>query len=85
MKVPALYEWPETVEEGGLLAYGPRISLCFRHVAVLVSKVLHGAKPADLPVEQPTTFTLAINTRTALAIGLQVPEQMLLRADVVVD
>ena len=85
MKVPALYEWPETVEDGGLMAYGPRISLCYRHVAVLVNKVLHGAKPADLPVEQPTIFTLAINTRTALAIGLQVPEQMLLRADVVVD
>ena len=85
MRVPALYEWPETVEEGGLVAYGPRISLCYRHVAVLVNKVLHGAKPADLPVEQPTTFTLAINTRTAHAIGLQVPEQLLLRADVIVD
>jgi putative tryptophan/tyrosine transport system substrate-binding protein len=85
MKLPAIYEWPETVEEGGLASYGPRQSLCFRHVAVLVSKVLHGAKPSDLPIEQPTTFTLAINTGAAQAIGLQVPETILLRADVVVD
>jgi putative ABC transport system substrate-binding protein len=85
MKLPAIYEWPETVEEGGLSSYAPRQSLCFRHVAVLVSKVLRGAKPADLPIEQPTTFTLAINTGAAQAIGLQVPENLLLRADVVVD
>jgi putative tryptophan/tyrosine transport system substrate-binding protein len=84
-KLPAIYEWPETVEEGGLSSYAPRISLCFRHVAVLVSKVLRGARPADLPIEQPTTFTLAINTGTAHAIGLHVPEGLLLRADVVVD
>lgn len=85
MKVPAMYEWPETVEEGGLVSYGPRISLCYRHVAVLVSKVLRGAKPTDLPIEQPATFALAINTGAARAIGLSLPEAMLLRADVVVD
>ena len=85
MKVPAMYEWPETVEEGGLVSYGPRISICYRHVAVLVSKVLRGAKPADLPIEQPATFTLAVNAGTAHAIGLTLPEAMLLRADVVVD
>ena len=85
MKVPAMYEWPETVEEGGLVSYGPRISLCYRHVAVLVSKVLRGAKPADLPIEQPATFALAVNTGAAHAIGLNLPEAMLLRADVVVD
>ena len=85
MKLPAMYEWPETVEEGGLVSYAPRISLCYRHVAVLVSKVLRGAKPADLPIEQPTTFTLAVNTGTAHAIGLTLPEAMILRADVVVD
>src|SRR5262245_48939484 len=84
-KLPAIYEWPETVEEGGLSSYAPRISLCFRHVAVLVSKILRGAKPADLPIEQPTAFTLAINTGTAQAIGLHVPEGLLLRADLVVD
>jgi len=85
MRLPAVYEWPETVEEGGLASYGPRITLCYRHVAVLVSKVLHGAKPADLPIEQPATFTLAVNTGTAHAIGLTLPDSMLLRADVVVE
>jgi putative ABC transport system substrate-binding protein len=85
MKVPAMYEWPETVEEGGLASYGPRIALCYRHVAVLVNKVLRGAKPVELPIEQPATFMLALNTGTARTIGLQLPEAMLLRADVVVD
>ena len=85
MKLPAMYEWPETVEEGGLVSYAPRISLCYRHVAVLVGKVLRGAKPADLPIEQPATFTLAVNTGTAHAIGLTLPEAMILRANVVVD
>jgi putative ABC transport system substrate-binding protein len=85
LKLPAMYEWPESVEDGGLASYGPRISLCFRHVAVLTSKVLRGAKPADLPIEQPTTFVLAINAGAAHAIGLTLPEAMLLRADAVVD
>src|SRR5260370_847006 len=81
MKLPALYEWPETVEEGGLVAYGPRLSLCYRHVAVLVNKVLRGAKPADLPIQQPLTSVLAINTGPARAIGLTPPEATLLRPD----
>ena len=85
LKLPAMYEWPEFVDEGGLVSYAPRLSLCYRHVAVLVSRVLHGTKPADLPIEQPVTFTLAVNTGTARAIGLTLPELMLLRADVVVD
>ncbi len=81
---PAIWEWPETVEQGGLASYAPRISLVYRHVAVQVAQILRGAKPADLPVEQPTTFTLAINTSAAKAIGLKIPDEMLLRADVVV-
>jgi putative tryptophan/tyrosine transport system substrate-binding protein len=85
LKLPAMHEWPETVEEGGLVSYGARIAQCFRHVAVLVNKVLKGAKPADLPVEQPTTFVLAVNTGAAKAIGLTIPEAVLLRADLVVD
>jgi putative ABC transport system substrate-binding protein len=85
LRLPAMYEWPETVEEGGLASYAPRISLCYRHLAVLVAKVLKGARPADLPIEQPTVFTLALNTGTAKAIGLQIPPDLLLRADLVVD
>jgi putative ABC transport system substrate-binding protein len=84
-RLPAMYEWPESVEEGGLMSYAPRITLCFRHVAVQVAKILRGAKPADLPVEQPSLFTLALNAGTARTIGLQIPEAMLLRADLVVD
>jgi putative ABC transport system substrate-binding protein len=83
--LPAIYEWPETVEEGGLSSYGPRLTLCFRHIAVLVSKVLKGARPADLPIEQPTIYTLAINVGAARRIGFAVPEHMLLRADLLVD
>jgi ABC-type uncharacterized transport system substrate-binding protein len=85
LKLPGMYEWPETVEEGGLTSYAPRITLCFRYLAVQVAKVLKGAKPADLPVEQPTAFVLALNTGAARAIGLTIPEAMLLRADLVVD
>jgi putative tryptophan/tyrosine transport system substrate-binding protein len=85
MRLPAMYEFPESVEEGGLVSYGPRITLCYLHVAVLAKKVLRGAKPADLPIEQPSVFVLAINSGAAHAIGLQIPEQILLRADVVVD
>ncbi len=85
LKLPGLYEWPESVEEGGLLAYGPRIALCYRHLSVLVSRVLKGAKPADLPVEQPSTFVLALNAGAARKIGLAISDAMLLRADLVVD
>jgi len=85
LRLPAVHEWPETVEEGGLVSYGPRIELCYRHVAVLVNKVLKGAKPTDLPIEQPTTFVLAVNSAAARVIGLPLPEALLLRADVVVD
>ncbi len=84
-KLPAMYEWPETVEEGGLSSYGPRLALCYRHVAVLASRVLKGAKPSDLPIEQPTTFTLALNVGAARKIGVVLPEAMLLRADLLVD
>jgi len=80
-KVPAVYQWPEMAEDGGLIAYGPRLSLCYLHVAVLVNRILRGARPGDLPVEQPTTFTLALNARTAKAIDLQLPSDLLLRAD----
>jgi putative ABC transport system substrate-binding protein len=85
LKLPGMFEWPETVEEGGLVSYAPRLTLVYRHVAVQVAKLLKGAKPAELPTEQPSTFTLAINSGTAKAIGLPIPEAMLVRADLVVD
>jgi putative ABC transport system substrate-binding protein len=84
-RVPAIYQWPETAEEGGLLAYGPRILLCYRHVVSLVDKVLRGAKPADLPIEQPTKFELVANLKTASALGMTISPALLLRADEVIE
>ena len=81
LRLPAIYQWPETAEEGGLLAYGPRFTRIFRQRAQMTIKVLRGAKPADLPVEQPTTFEFVINLKTAKAIGHEVPAGLVLRAD----
>ena len=84
-RLPAIYQFPETAEEGGLLSYGPRVLLCFRHVVSLVDKVLRGTKPADLPIEQPSKFELAVNLKTAIAIGMTIPPTLLLRADEVIE
>ena len=84
-RLPAIYQWPESAEDGGLLAYGPRNLLCYRHVVSLVDKVLRGAKPADLPIEQPSKFELAVNLKTAGAIGVTIPPTLLLRADEVIE
>jgi putative tryptophan/tyrosine transport system substrate-binding protein len=84
-RLPAIYQWPESAEDGGLLAYGPRNLLCYRHVISLVDKVLRGAKPADLPIEQPSKFELAVNLKTASAIGMTIPPTLLLRADEVIE
>jgi putative ABC transport system substrate-binding protein len=83
--LPAIYEFPEMVEEGGLIGYGPRLTLLYRQAARLVAKVLRGAKPADLPAEQPTTFELVVNLKTAKALGLTIPESFLVRADAVIE
>jgi len=85
LRLPAVYQWPETAEEGGLLGYGPRIVDVFRQRARMVAKLLNGAKPADLPVEQPTTFELVVNLKTAKAIGHEVPAGLVLRADKVIE
>ena len=85
LRLPAIYEWPEMAEEGGLIGYGPRINLIYRQAARLVAKVLRGAKPEDLPIEQPTNFDLVINLTTAKALGLTIPETPLARADKVVE
>src|SRR4029079_11341004 len=76
-----IYQWPEIAEEGGLIAYGPSLRGAFRQVTILVDKVLKGATPSDIPVEQPTRFSLVINLKTANMLGLTVPPLTLLRAD----
>jgi putative ABC transport system substrate-binding protein len=84
LRLPAIYQWPGYVELGALIAYGPLQTQVYRQVARMLAKVLRGAKPADLPVEQPTTFELAINLETAKVIGLTVPMDLLTRADKVI-
>jgi putative tryptophan/tyrosine transport system substrate-binding protein len=83
--LPAIYEWPEMAEEGGLIAYGPRLILIYRQLGRLLVKVLRGVRPEDLPIEQPTNFDLVVNLRTAKALGLAIPETLLARADRVIE
>ena len=84
-RLPAIYMEKEFVEAGGLIAYGPHVADNFRRAAAHVDKILKGAKPADLPIEQPTKFVLAINVKTAKALGLTIPQSLLLRADEVIQ
>jgi putative tryptophan/tyrosine transport system substrate-binding protein len=84
-QLPAIYQWPSTVQEGGLLGYGPRFSEFYFQWARQLSKVLRGTKPADLPIEQPTKYELAINLKTAKALGLEIPPMLLARADEVME
>jgi len=85
LRVPTIYQSPEFAEEGGLIGYGPHLTQMFRQLARQLAKVLRGEKVSDLPVEQPTTFGLAVNLKTAKAISFEVPPSLVLRADKVIE
>jgi putative ABC transport system substrate-binding protein len=84
-RMPACYEYRTYVEEGGLMSYGPGIDAMFARAATYVDRILRGAKPGDLPVEQPSKFELTVNLRTAKALGLVIPQALLVRADAVIE
>jgi putative ABC transport system substrate-binding protein len=85
LRLPAMYQWPEMAEEGGFAAYGPRITYTRVLTVQPTVKILQGVKVADIPVEQPTKFDLVINLKTAKAMGVTVPEALLVRADKVIE
>jgi putative ABC transport system substrate-binding protein len=84
-QIPAGYEFPEFARAGGLIAYSPQVPMLFERAALYVDKILRGTPPSELPVEQPTKFELVINLKTAKALGLTIPQALLLRANEVIQ
>src|SRR5215469_9283279 len=85
VRLPSMFQWPETVEAGALAGYGPRFAEMYRQRARMVARILRGANPADTPVEQPARFQLVINLKAAKALGYEVPAGLVLRADEVIE
>ena len=86
LRLPAIYQWPDTTEDGGFIGYGPSLVQIFKNImSRQLVKLLRGAKPADIPVEQPSKFEMWVNLKTAKALGLTMPESFLLRADKVIE
>jgi ABC-type uncharacterized transport system substrate-binding protein len=85
VRLPSMFQWPETVEAGALAGYGPRFAEMYRQRARMVARILRGANPADMPVEQPARFQLVINLKAAKALGHDVPAGLVLRADEVIE
>ena len=84
-RLPAIYQWPESARDGGLMGYGPSLSGMFRQLAGFASRLMAGARAAELPIEQPTRIELSLNLKTAKALGLALPESLRLRADEVIE
>ena len=84
-RTPAIYQFSNFVDLGGLASYGPELKPIYRNVAQYVDKIFKGANPAELPVEQPVVFEFALNLKTAMALGLTIPDNVLARANKVID
>jgi ABC-type uncharacterized transport system substrate-binding protein len=84
-RLPAIYDVDFLVADGGLMSYGPDLAECFERAAALADRILKGAKPGELPFEQPTRYKFAINVKTAKALGLEIPQSVIARADTVIE
>ena len=84
-RIPAVYDSGDFVDAGGLMSYGPNIDAQFRRTAYFVDRIVKGARPGDLPIEQPTRFELFVNTKTAKTLGIKIPESIMILADKVIE